>query len=324
MHAETNGGREMRNSVRILSEGWDRLMRADVWNVGVVDAPIETFLTPGARPLVHWLPHPPRNATIADPFALVTEGGMIILAEQLDYGIDKGYIIVLDPNGRAAARAVLTSDVHMSYPYLIEHEGRIFCIPETGTAREVRLYEATAFPDTWVQRATLIEGFAVLDPTVFQHEGRWWLLCSNQDGPADATLYAWHAPDLFGPWTPHARNPLKEDLSSSRPAGTPFVHEGQLYRPAQDGTRTYGGALVINRVLRLTPTEFAEEFVTNVKPFRDGPYPDGLHTLTACGARTIIDGKRRAYVGSEIRRRFRRLVTEPLTLARLLLSRDPT
>jgi hypothetical protein len=296
-------------------------MRADVWNVGIVDAPIETFLTPGARPPVRWLPLP-RHASIADPFGLMTGEGMVILAERLDDGATQGYIVTLDPGGAESPRTVISAEVHLSYPYLFQYSGKTFCIPETGMARAVRLYEATAFPDTWVQRATLIEGFAALDTTVFQYGGRWWLLCTDQDGPPDATLYGWHAPDLSGPWTPHARNPLKHDLRSSRPAGTPFVHAGHLYRPTQDCTRTYGGAVAISRVLRLTPDEFAEELVTSVEPYRDGPYPDGLHTLSTCGARTLIDGKRRAYVGSEIRRRFRRLVTAPIATMQCAFSED--
>jgi hypothetical protein len=306
----------MANPVRLVASAWDRLLRADVWNVGIVDAPIETFLTPGARPPVRWLPPPPRNASIADPFAFATDDPPVILAERLDYGVGKGYIVALDPNGERASHTLLATGVHLSYPYLIQHEGRIFCIPESGTARAVRLYEVTAFPDGWVQRATLIEDFAALDATVFPYDGRWWLLCSDQDGPQDATLHAWHAPDLFGPWTPHARNPLKQDRRTSRPAGTPFVHDGCLYRPAQDCTHTYGGAVAINHVLRLTPTEFAEELVTIVEPYRDGPYPDGLHTLTAYGARTLVDGKRRAYVGAEIRRRVRRFLTSPIATVR--------
>jgi hypothetical protein len=307
--------RWMKNPVRLVAGAWDRLARADVWNVGIADAPIEAFLTPGARPPVRWLPAPPRGSSIADPFALVAGDRPVIVAERLDYGHKQGYLVALDRES-GATRTVIASDVHMSYPYLVRHDGRIFCVPETGTARAVRLYEATAFPDAWVRRATLIEGFAALDPTLIRHEGRWWLFCADRDDDPDGTLHAWHAPDLFGPWTPHARNPLKRDRRTSRPGGTPFVHAGHLYRPAQDCTRTYGGAVTINRVLRLTPTEFAEEAVATVGPYMEGPYPDGLHTLAACGAQTLVDGKRRAFVGAEVRRRLRRLAAHPATVVR--------
>ena len=40
---------------------------------------------------------------------------------------------------------------------------------------------------------------------------------------------------------------VKTDVRSARPAGTPFVYQGELYRPAQDCSRTYGGSIVIHR-----------------------------------------------------------------------------
>ncbi len=38
--------------------------------------------------------------------------------------------------------------------------------------------------------------------------------------------------------------------------------DGALYRPAQDCSVTYGGAVVINRIDRLTPEEFSEQPVS--------------------------------------------------------------
>ncbi len=287
---------------------YKRLFRHEVWNIGIVDAPIETFLTPGARPPVRWLPEPARGAFLADPFMVETADGPVILAEGFSYAVGKGYIAALAPTpggGFGPPVAVIREPVHMSYPYIVRHDGRIYCIPETGAARAVHLYEATDFPHRWERRATLIEGFAALDATLFPHEGRWWLLCSAMDGTHGATLHAWHAPAILGPWTPHTANPIKRDVGSARPAGTPFVHAGQLYRPGQDSAATYGRAVVIHRVLLLTPTAFAEEAVTTVEPYADGPYRDGLHTLAACGSRTVIDGKRYRFIPYEFRRVLR-------------------
>jgi hypothetical protein len=121
-------------------------------------------------------------------------------------------------------------------------------------------------------------------------------------------LHAWHAPDLFGPWVPHAGNPVKTDVRSSRPAGRPFVHRGQLYRPAQDCSRTYGGAVTINRVVRLSPTAFEEETIAVVEPYVDSPYPYGVHTLSTAGEYTVIDGKGRMFVPMEVRRIMQRFL----------------
>jgi hypothetical protein len=131
-------------------------------------------------------------------------------------------------------------------------------------------------------------------------------MCTRYDqGPFDR-LYIWHAPDLLGPWEPHAANPVKVDLGSARPAGTPFAYRGDLYRPAQDCSRTYGGRVVINRILRLTPTDFQEELIAYVEPITDSPYVAGLHTLSSFGDLTLIDGKRFTFSRGECGRAARR------------------
>jgi hypothetical protein len=88
-----------------------------------------------------------------------------------------------------------------------------------------------------------------------------------------------------------------------------FEHNGALYRPAQDGSRAYGGAVALNRITRLTPSEFAEETVQVLRPDPAGPFPDGLHSLCGAGGKTLVDGKRHA-------RSFKRLAWGLKQLAR--------
>jgi hypothetical protein len=177
----------------------------------------------------------------------------------------------------------------------------MFCVPESSEADEIAIHEAVDFPHSWKRRATLISGFAGADATVFEHEGRWWLLCTGKEGP-NRCLYAWHAPDLFGPWSPHARNPVKIDPRSARPGGTPFVIGGRLFRPAQDCAGGYGRRVSLMEVQTLTPTEFLEECVGHIEPDPSGPYPDGLHTISSAGGVTLVDGKCYRFVPRECAR----------------------
>src|SRR3569833_971384 len=91
----------------------------------------------------------------------------------------------------------------------------------------------------------------------------WRVLLAGSSDPCGAhlgaDLHLWYAQDILGPWTPHAANPDKTDVGSARPAGATFESDGVLYRPAQDSSHTYGGRVVINRVLALTPETFREE-----------------------------------------------------------------
>jgi hypothetical protein len=266
-----------------------------LWNIGVAVAPIDAFLTADTRPPIQWLPEPADGTFIADPFALPSNGPLTILYEDFYFHDNRGRIACVsfaDGRPTAPAQTVFDLPFHMSYPYLFQHEGAIYCIPETHESDEVVLYEAVDFPTRWRKAATLLSNFPACDSTLFQHEGRWWLACTSYKADSNLKLFLFHAPALSGPWTPHAGNPVKTDVTSSRPAGTPFVREGKLYRPAQDCSTRYGGRIVINRVARLNPTEFAEERAGVVEPDRAGPYPSGLHTLSACGNRTMVDGLR--------------------------------
>jgi len=123
------------------------------------------------------------------------------------------------------------------------------------------------------------------------HDGRWWLFAASMEQGGVSNLHIWYSPDLFGEWTPHPCNPVKTDVRSSRPAGTPFLHEGKLYRPAQNCSVTYGGGVAINHIKRLTKDEFEEEVVTQLHPEKPGLFPLGVHTLSAIGNQTLVDGK---------------------------------
>lgn len=285
-----------------VSATWHERFYAAQWNIGVICEPIDTLLQSEADYCqIHWAPTPRTNRFLADPFGQTDGSNITILCEDFDYRRNKGIIssIVFDGERKfSEAKPVMNEAFHMSYPYLLLHQGKVYCIPETSDARETYLYRADQFPNKWRKIATLLSGVAVADPTVFQYEGLWWLMCSGSDleqgspGSFNNHLLIWYAEDLTGPWKSHISNPVKTDIRSSRPAGTPFLYKGYLYRPAQDCSKTYGGRVSLNRVLRLTPREFTEEFVRYIEPPKDSPFPAGLHTISSAGIFTLIDGHR--------------------------------
>lgn len=287
-----------------LALAWRRLFRHPQWNVGVVDRPIQDFLQGVTDPAIRWFPLAGRRSFLADPFGIEEEGEDDVLCERFDYRAGKGHVCSLRTESggfRSDPRRVLDLDVHASYPFLIRDGSDIYCTPETQEAGEVTLFEASAFPRQWRGVGPLLSKVAAVDPTVFRHDGRWWLACTDGDRFPNSRLLLFHADRLEGPWTSHARNPVKIDVRSARPGGTPFEHQGVLYRPAQDCSRTYGGRIVINRVDRLTPDEFREEPVAVVEPDPGGPYPAGRHTLSSYGDRTLIDGHRFVFVPDAFR-----------------------
>ena len=273
---------------------WIRLLLFfDQWNVGIVDQPITAFLTPGEKPPIKWWSPPDRNTFYADPFAVRIEKNIHVLFEEFNYKRGKGHIAATSILGEAPPipKRVIHAPFHMSYPFLIEHEKDIYCIPETRESGKVSLYRALKFPDQWEKQTTLIDDFSGVDSTVFRYKDVWWLMAAeSHDGSSFHKLVVYYADKLVGPWIPHRANPVKIDIRSARPAGTPFIHEGVLYRPAQDCSGSYGGRIILNKIIKLTPVEFEEERVMEIEPYTEGPYPDGIHTISRVGDVTLVDG----------------------------------
>jgi len=275
------------------------------WNVGIVNDPIHVFLEPDARPRVSWLPPLGKGSYIADPFGIERGGEVYVFFEEFSYSSNKGVISWIRISQDAIPSdggVAINMPFHLSHPFLFESEGAVYCVPESFRAKEVGLYRANHFPNHWQKVGTLIPNFAGVDPTIFFHQWRWWMMCTDADTGPDDSLFIWYAEEPRGPWRPHPSNPLIRGRNGTRPAGTPFVRHGDLYRPAMDLTRTYGRRIVLNRVKRLTPTEFEEEPAGIIEPFPHGHYRDGVHTLSALGNMTLVDGLRVTFERVEFER----------------------
>ncbi len=306
----------LRTAGRWLRNTLETLFLDAQWNIGVVDQPIHRFLEPDFKPAVRWLPDPPRGRFAADCFVWEREGRLFLFFEDLDYRSYKGRIWGVELKGAhplGAPVTVLDPPTHLSYPYLIDHQGVLYMVPESAETREVALYRAVELPGRWERAGVLLRDVPAVDSSLIEYEGRWWLFATlaTETGDPNVNLCLWHAPALHGPWEPHPGNPVKTDIRSARPAGPPFVWQGKLYRPAQDCSRTYGGRVVLLRIDRLTPTEFQEEPVRWLDPPSEGPYSEGVHTLCGVGGMTVLDGKRTVFdlhaCRHALRRKFGRI-----------------
>jgi hypothetical protein len=101
-------------------------------------------------------------------------------------------------------------------------------------------------------------------------------------------LHVYYADSPRGPWKPHARNPVVSDVRSARPAGRLFQTNDSLYRPSQDSSQRYGYATAINRITKLTPTEYSETEVAKLVPTWDKDIV-GVHTWNTSPRMTTID-----------------------------------
>jgi hypothetical protein len=237
---------------------------------------------------------PPPDRTWADPFVIERGGRHFVFFEDLPFAAGKAHIAMIEigADGRWSAPVrVLERDHHLSYPFLFEHEGQLYMVPETAEAGTVELYRCTEFPLRWRRERVLLEGVRLVDATLERVAGRWWMFANGAPGSSrvfDDELHLYHAERLLGEWTPHPRNPVKSDARCTRPAGRLYWHGGALYRPAQICVPRYGAGLSLNRVLRLTPEHYAERQVERIVPPPESGLL-GVHTVNRAGAFTVVD-----------------------------------
>ncbi|HEY9500382.1 MAG TPA: hypothetical protein VIR01_01990 [Pyrinomonadaceae bacterium] len=236
---------------------------------------------------------PPKDRHWADPFPVRIDGKYYLFYEEWFFETNRGHIMVteLDPSARPETlngEVALKRDYHLSYPFVFSWQDRFYMLPETSANSTIELYECESFPTRWKLAATLMEGVKAKDATLYEADGLWWMFASITTGAFADELHLFYAQTPLGPWTPHARNPITTDVRNLRPAGKLFTWRNQLYRPAQDGSRYYGYAVTINRVLKLTREEFVEEQVSKVLPLWRKDLL-ATHTLNVCDDLTVVD-----------------------------------
>jgi hypothetical protein len=262
--------------------GWRMTDDEGVWARGDLSGPAWNVVPdPGVR-------------FYADPFPVTWQGRTFVFVEELDHRVGKGFIsaIEFDENGpKGSAQPAIEEQWHLSYPFLMEHDGALWMVPESIGHSDVALYRCIDFPNRWERSATLLSNIQLSDATITEHNGRYYLFGALWDGGGgySDTLAIYHSASLFGPWQPHANNPVLVDRSGARPGGSFVRRGGSLWRPIQDCSEGYGSGMALAEVVDLSPDSFQQVVRHTLKP---GPLWPGrkLHTLNRSGRLEVIDG----------------------------------
>lgn len=288
-----------------LSFHFRELFFAEKWQTGLIKArPAEIVAGMGYvidNEDVSWLSAMGPDRYFADGFMTREQERLLLLFESYDYRQRKASIASSWFSEREAIFSppvtILEEAWHLSYPFMLRHEGDIYCIPESLRHGAIELYRFDFVNHKLVHERTLVSGIAAADPTLVFHQNHWYLFFT----PAHATnveLHIWHADTLSGPFSPHELNPVKADISNARPAGSFFTLDGNLYRPAQDCSQTYGGRITINEVKILSEEAFLEMPVSVLEP------PEGfkgLHNISFAGDYMYFDCKKERFSPASFR-----------------------
>ena len=245
----------------------------------------------------------------ADPHALSDEGAIDLWFEDMAPGSDRAHVshaalrwlpgtdggdgtVAVRPGGGATA---LESPHHLSYPFVFEHAGARWMVPETASVGRIELYREDGSPGRWRLDRTLVEGIDATDTTLLRRDGTWWLFTSAMSHPAvdeRDLLLLYRADALAGPWRAHPANPVVRGVEGARMAGALFEVDGMLVRPSQYGARRYGHGLNLNRIDRLDDEGYAETLLGRVVPDGTGGWL-GLHSFSRAGGVAFADRLRR-------------------------------
>lgn len=272
-----------------------RFFYFESWKIGVLDFPIYEILR--INPEISWIETGDKLNFVADPFGFTVGGKKYVVFEDYSQFKKKGRISLaaLNDDMTLGERKIILDDgKHLSYPFVLNHEGRIFLICESYKSCKLSLYEIDQKDLSLKKIRDIFTDKKIVDPTIIFYQNKFWLFYTV-GGDCDAKLYIAYANSLFDDFKEHSKNPVKIDSSSARSAGTPFIFNGELYRPAQNCSEVYGESIVVNRIVVLNEENFAEEFVREIKPHSKSFNCEGLHTLSALGNITLIDGKKKVF-----------------------------
>ena len=303
-----------------------RTPRADFWRVGIAPIPIADLTDASAlralKQQITWLPKSKPWCYVADPFGLQRADAVHLFVEAFDYRTKHAVIerheLASDLSWRGKT-TVLARPFHLSYPFIVEHGGETFMVPESHRANEIALYRARGSLDHWVRETALLKDLPGAEPSLIHYQDRWWMFYTVVGPRArdQRELHLAYADSLTGPWHRHALNPVLTDRAGARPGGTPYLaRDGSVMLPVQDCSEAYGCATRLLRFTQLnesrvvfehTPARFTGALVSD-------EYQAGFHTLSACGTLTLIDVKKvtrsRAKHWLDLKRRSRRMASK--------------
>lgn len=266
---------------------------SESWNVAWRKASPGSILQDKATPFC--IIENPLRYWAADPFVVEKDGKTYIFAELYDYIRCRGILGVCEliPGQKCRWEPIITEPFHLSYPCILEQDGKIYMMPESGQQGALLLYEAVEFPRKWKKIRTLRENICLADTTPMT---RTWFLAHLIAGSEEPRLTLIDPMGQRPDMVVEGADPLR-----SRPAGKPFLYGSEKYRPVQhslDFFANYGKSLVFAR-WELDENGYREEAVCEIFPecltYSRPIFLDGIHTYNASPHFEVIDIKTRRF-----------------------------
>ncbi len=286
------------------------LFRQEDWNVGFCNCSIEEFIDTDNKENIdiQWFTKPKKNCYFADPFIIKTKKDIYIFFEWYSYFKGKADLAVaLKSENFKKYHKITNFKEHRSYPYLYEYEGNIYCMPESNETNKVVLYRFNEEKLTLEEDCILLEGFPIVDATLYHYDNKWFMFLVNQR-KSHTHLELYHSDSIKGPYLPHENNPVMVDCSKARPAGNIFNYEGKIIRPSQNCTNHYGQSITLEEIELLNTKQFLTKPFGTIQPIKNSDYNKGIHTINSADNITVFDGKRFVFTLSGFKQQLKQKI----------------
>lgn len=263
------------------------------WTIGFVERSIQDIINNGMGE-VRWLQHCYKDRWFADPFILdVTDDYIQVLVEEYYDGIKRGRIARLDINRRTmqleANVTLLQLDTHLSFPAISRKGGMVYIYPENSATGGLDLYEYDV-KESSCKRVRRICEEPLTDAVMSDLFGKEQIFSTHiptQNGDV-LTVYEKQA-DMFV-----AQQDIRFESNIARNAGDWFREGGKVFRPAQDCNNSYGGAMILQEVVKNEDGSYGFTDLRRIES-SNKEYHTGCHTFNYYKGVGVIDvhGQRR-------------------------------
>ena len=256
------------------------------WTIGFTETPLLDILS--GKPIQYrWMKHSFDNRWFADPFLLdVTEDDYVVLAE--DFEDERGYAVIskliVDKStlNLKSVTQLLDKGTHLSFPIFLKTGNDVFVYPEDSLSGELNLYRYDLQNEKLVKVETIMKA-PITDAVLLEYEGEQLMFSTKLPNPNGNRL------DVYIKKNGHyLLNEVVEMVGrTARMGGDFFWVDGALYRPAQDCTKRYGGALILQKAYVKDGKWLFEDVMRLTSPHPR--YTTGLHTFNVCKGTVVVD-----------------------------------
>jgi hypothetical protein len=265
------------------------------WNIGISKLSIaDLFHNKNIDSSFTWMSNNSDYRFFADPFIFKSpEGNINLIYEDFDFNTNYGKICMssfTDKLKYLSSIELLDTKSHFSYPFIYFDKDKVIVIPEACESGNVCGYDFNFKTNSLVNKIDIIKGQPLLDSTILHYNNKYWLFATKRGLKSNSQLYIYYADNFDGPYSEHIKNPFKNNLDGTRPAGNFIKFDGQIYRPTQNSSERYGKSISLNKICKLDELDFIEELYFKINPPSNSNYGKGIHTINFLDDYLVIDG----------------------------------